>query len=301
MRMIEIFTSYESIRKFSVNVNEQDAVRFSKKLFSYMIDENYFRDVRKMIDEKIDDNTYDVATTRPHTEFSKVILEMLKRPLKLVNSLDVDENFDSKILASFIRNILAKESNNTIIYFILPSLAEDESFPFMKLINFLHNVHLKRDIADNNNQGESTELFKSVKFNCYLLYSLLHLDAIFLDEIIRHNKLEQYLVVIGSMIGCVSRLPKISEYSQFSNYDENDSSNDETSDSDDDQNDEEMQLQMERLILVNIVKALNEKNRVRKIVNSIDSILEYPNVIHFVCMIAHSLMIYNRNALSDYK
>jgi hypothetical protein len=299
MRIIETFTSLDVIKSHAPN--EEIAVRFSKKVFSYLIEKNYYENVRKMMDDKINDNTYDEITTKPRTEISRVILEMIERPLKLVNTLKSDDIFDSKILTSFVNEILSKESNYTISNFIIPSLSADvNNFPYIKLINFLYDVHTKRNHENNYSGGRS-----KIQFNGFLLYSILHLDEKHLDNIVASNFLQHYLIVIGSMIGCISKLPKSNEYlTKFSHYDEDDDTpmtNMESDSEDEDDNDEIMQPQFERLILMNIISALNDENRVNKIVRNIEPILHLPNVIHSVCVIAHNLMIYNRAAINEYR
>lgn len=306
MRTIEIFTSYESIKKLApLDVLEQDILKFLKQEFSYMIEQNYFHNVRKMLDGKISEDTYDEITTMPRTEMSKVILEMIERPLKLVNDLNYDEEFDSKILASFVIEILSKDSNYTICNFIIPSLASKPFFPFVKLINFLYSVHQKVNKASNNNRGENGTSLKSIKFNGYLLYAILHMDVNYLDQIISRNLLQQYLTLIGTMTNCIYKLPKANDYTKFSNFDDSDDIIRDTNDSDDDedenQQDEEMQPQFERLILLDVIQQINDESRVNVIVKNIDSVLNLPDVIHSICVIAHNLMIYNRAAMNEYR
>lgn len=94
MTMIENFTSFDYIRQKIKHESEERVENFLKRLFSYMIDQNYFQKVRQMVDEKIPDNTYDEETARPHNQLSGVLLEMLKRPLKLVSAFSVDRVFE---------------------------------------------------------------------------------------------------------------------------------------------------------------------------------------------------------------
>lgn len=302
MRMIEIFTSFESIRQNSPSsVNEEDIMQLTKSIFSYMIEQDYYRNVRKMLDEKINENTYDEVTTRPRTEISKVILEMIWRPLKLVNELNVDSDFDAKILASFAKEILVRDPNFTIVNFVIPSLAIGGNFPFAKLLNFLYEVHESSHEAYNNNFGE--KLVKNIKFNGFLLNAILKLDVNYLDDIIRKQRLHQYLIVVGSMIGCITKLPKQKEIVEFSFVDEAEDSVDGSDDESDDEienQDDEMQSQFERIVLNDIIRHLNDANRVNKIVKNLDGILHLPEVILGVCNIAHNLLIYNRAAIHDY-
>lgn len=310
MRIIEIFTAFESVKKHSpTGISDQELVKFLKRLFSYMIDQNYFRNVRKMLNEKVPDCTYDVETIRPHNEISRVLLEMIQRPLKLVNTFSADPSFDSKILASFTTEILTKDFTSTVGNFVVPSLGSQLDFPFIKLIRFLHDVQLQalknREVpCENNNNCEVAAAYKGVKFNGYLLYSILKLDSKFLDDVINQNCLSHYLVVVGAMIGNISKLPKPNQVVNFScNFDDEDVGGQEFSDSDDeeDDRDEEMQPQFERLILCDTIRLLNEQTRVVKIVKNIDGLLYKPEVVHSMCLVAHNLMIYNRAAISEYK
>lgn len=287
-------------------VSDQDLLRFSKRLFYYMIEKNYYQNVRKMLEYKINEDTYDEKTTQPRTEMSKVILEMIERPLKFVNNLQYDAEYDSNILSAFVNEILSKDTNYTICNFIIPSLASKVDFPFIKLIDFLYQVYLKRNQADNNNQGERHKQNGHIKFNGYLLYSILHLDVNFLDEIINRNMLPQYLTLIGSMTSCICKLPRVNDYAKFSNFDDSDDITHDANDSDEESEtenneDEEMQPQYERLILLDVIQQINDESRVNVIVRNIDSILALPNVIHSICVIAHNLMIYNRAAMNEYR
>lgn len=293
--------------------SDQDVVKFLKRLFSYMIDQNYFCIVRKMLNEKIPENTYDEVSVRPHNEMSRVLLEMLERPLKLVNAFSADPSFDSKILSSFTIEILTKDFNSTISNFVVPSLgAQNDSFPFIKLIRLLHDIHMeaarKREgfpmeqLVNNNNHSEVSQSQKNISFNGYLLHSILKLDVKFLDEVINQNCLSQYVIVVGAMIRNISRLPKPSQYVTFSNYDDDDAIQ-EMSDSGEDSHDEDVEMQphFERLILSETIVLLNEQTRVGKIVRNIDGLLYIPEVVHSLCRIAHNLMIYNRIAINEYR
>jgi hypothetical protein len=309
MRVIEMFTSVESIKKNApAGSTDQDVVKFLKLLFSYMIEQNYFQIVRKMLNEKVPEHTYDQVTTRPHNEISRVLLEMIVRPLKLVNSFEADSSFDSKILSSFIIEILTKDFSDTISNFIVPSLGSQCDFPFIKLLRFLYETHMQSlhcsesdDAMENNNCREVSQYHKKVKFNGYLLYSILKLDAKFLDDVISQNYLSHFLIVIGAMIGHISRLPKPNQYMGFSNFDEDESENFSDSDEDDNGEDEDMQPQLERLILSETIVLLNEQNRVGKIVKSIDGLLCRTEVVHSLCVICHNLMIYNKAAINEYR
>lgn len=314
MRMIEIFTSFESNKKnvpHGHGVTDQQIVKFQKRLFSYMIDQNYFGIVRQMLNEKVPEGTYDTVSTRPHNEMSRVLLEMIERPLKLVKTFSVDHGFDTKILAAFTTEILTKDFTSSTSNFIVPALGSQPDFPFIKLIRFLHDVHMQTlhnsecfptDLsAYNNNHCGNIQAIKDIRFNGYLLYSILKLDEKFIDAVINENCLSHYLIVIGAMIGNICKLPKPNQYVSYSNYDDDDIQELSDSEEEGSNEDEEMQPQFERLILSDTIVLLNEQNRVSKIVKNIDVLLYKAEVVHSICLTAHNLMIYNRAAINEYR
>lgn len=298
MRIIEIFTSFDLIRQRTLpSIENKEIIQFTKSVFSYMIDQNYYKNVRIMLNDKISDTTYDEVTTRPKTEISKVILEMIWRPLQIVSEF-TDESFNAKILSTFTQEILVRDPNYTITNFIIPSLAIIKDFPYVKLISFLYDVYSSETFYISSFGDKNSNL----KFNGFLLNAILQFDINFLDSVINHQCLHKYLIIVGSMINCITMLPKPKENTTFSYVDDSEESQSEDdSDNEDDSPDDEMQSQFERLILLDIIKQLNEEQRVNKIVKNVDSILHLPQVIQSICIIAHNLLIYNRSAIHDYR
>lgn len=66
--------------------SEDQIVKYLMSLFNFLIDKNYFKYLRQMIDERIPEFTYDSETTRPYTQMCRALLEMLERPLHLIGS-----------------------------------------------------------------------------------------------------------------------------------------------------------------------------------------------------------------------
>jgi ubiquitin-protein ligase E3 C len=103
------------------------------------------------------------------------------------------------------------------------------------------------------------------------------------------------------MINCITKLPKPKENTRFSYVDDSeDSQSEDDSEDEEESPDDEMQSQFERIILLDIIKKLNEEQRVNKIVKNVDLILHLP-AIESICIIAHNLLIYNRSAIHDYR
>ena len=186
MRMIEIFTSFEHLRKFT-GVEDQHIVFYLKKIYSYLLNHDYMLNVRKLLDEKIDDNTYIEESPSAHNQISETLVQMLERPLSIMKAAN-DPFFEHKLLASFSSEILAKKYSKTIKFFIIPRLAANPEFPFIQLIQFLCETYEKEQesrriiLIDLTDDTQSTNKNEEFAFSSYLLHSVLKLDSLFLGE-----------------------------------------------------------------------------------------------------------------------
>jgi ubiquitin-protein ligase E3 C len=122
---------------------------------------------------------------------SEAIMEMLLRPLKLVDSSN--QELSDKILASFTYHILSIEFVDAIKYFIIPALAESSDFPYLVLLNFLCENYRKQvdlqntiliDIEDEptDKKGKDCDERVAPIYSSFLLYSILRLDQNHLGE-----------------------------------------------------------------------------------------------------------------------
>lgn len=107
-------------------------------------------------------------------------------------------SFRAKVLESFTSNFLSKKFNNTIEYFVIPSLAANLQFPYANLINYLSDTYqdelnyknsLLIDLSDGDNSRSSRKKTGpgKVQFNSFLLYAVLRLDKLFIGELSYEN------------------------------------------------------------------------------------------------------------------
>ena len=198
MRMVEIFTTFDQLKKFTA-VDDKLIALYLSSIFSYLIDHGYMSIVRKLLDDKIECNTYIEETVIPANQISETLFQMLERPLSIIKAVD-NLSFQVKLLDSFAKEILAKNFSKTIIYFIIPRLAANPEFPFIQLIQFLSDTHEREqeekrtilvDLTDDKiNNKSKKEVFK---FSSFLLHSILKLDSLFLGKLnefkVHSNKL----------------------------------------------------------------------------------------------------------------
>lgn len=93
------------------------------------------------------------------------------------------------------------------------------------------------------------------------------------------------------MVENINKIPKVSQYTFKHLYTSDDS--DSNSDSDIDR-DDPMYSMIEITTLNDVMKMLNDDQRVRKIVGNIDNLLDEPSVLLCACKICHSLMTHNK-------
>lgn len=180
LRMLEVFTSCDSVMKFIQN--PYTVQQYLEAVFKYMIKKEYFYKIRRLIQEKIpildDDDNYS-------SPIGDAILQMLVRPLKLIDL--GSEQLQEEILQSFTSKILSQEFSEQIKYFIIPQLAKQDDFPFVPWINYLAKLHKKHthhknmiliDVSSDHEKNRDEE-----QFSTFLLYSLLKFDRLIFGKV----------------------------------------------------------------------------------------------------------------------
>lgn len=175
LRMLEVFTSCDSVMKFIQN--PYTVQQYLEAVFKFMIKKEYFYKIRRLIQEKIpildDDDNYS-------SPIADAILQMLVRPLRLIDL--GSEELREEILQSFTSKILSQEFSEQIKYFIIPQLAKQDDFPFVPWINYLAKLHKKHtdhknmiliDVTSDHDKNREQE-----QFSTFLLYSLLKFDRL---------------------------------------------------------------------------------------------------------------------------
>lgn len=95
------------------------------------------------------------------------------------------------------------------------------------------------------------------------------------------------------MVENINKIPKVSQYTfTFKRlYTSDDSDSDSDSDA---ERDDPMYTIMEINTLNDVMRMLNDQQRVQRIVGNIDSLLDEPSVLLCACKICHSLMTHNK-------
>lgn len=285
--MLEIFTSEEQLSK---HLNDKIIVRgFLEATYTYLVKRNYFKLVRQMIDEKVPP-LYEPIVLPPNA-LSDTLLQMVIQPLKLVNSLN---GCSKQIILSFIESFMSAEFSDPIKFFVIPSLANNPTFPFMFLIKYLaeaiESVDME-ELADPSgiHQGQ-TSITTS-----YLLNALLKLDRLHQNELNNVEHLTDYIKIIASMSSTINRLPRRTGPAVFKNDDSSDSDSDDSSTQ---VMDSVSVLEIE--ILLDVVAMLNDQNRSRLIIENIEEyFLTEPPILHCICKIAHHIMMYHQIGAFD--
>lgn len=151
LRIIEVFTTPDEGK-----IIGQDSDLYLKEIFAYLVKNKYFQQVRQLIDAKVPPNLE--VSPNPPTPMAKWFLEMIQRPLSIVNHVDNVNDFCFLILNEFCNSILSQKLTDAISAFIIPALVETKEFPYNKLINYINRHDTKPTTS--------------------LLYSVLHLEPV---------------------------------------------------------------------------------------------------------------------------
>lgn len=140
LRIIEVFTTPDG-EKFV----GKDSDLYLKEIFAYLVKNSYFQQVRQLIDTKVPPNLE--VSSNPPTPMAKWFLEMIQRPLSIVNNIDNVNDFCFLILNEFCNSILSQKLTDAILAFIIPALVESKDFPYNKLINYINRYNSKPTIS----------------------------------------------------------------------------------------------------------------------------------------------------------
>lgn len=286
--MLEIFTSEEQLSK---HLNDKTVVRgFLEDTYTYLVKRNYFKMVRQMIDEKVPP-LYEPIVTPPNA-LSDTLLQMIIQPLKLVNSLN---GCSKQIILAFIETFMSSEFSDPIKFFVIPSLANNPTFPFIFLVKYLAEAIDSVDMEDLSDPSSGQQHGKTSVTSSYLLNALFKLDRLHLDELNNVEHLTDYIKIIASMSSTINRLPRRTGSAVFKNDDSSDSDSDDSP-----QHVMESVSVQEVEILLDVVAMLNDQSRSRLIIENIEEyFLSEPPILHCICKIAHHIMMYHQIGAFD--
>lgn len=286
MRILQIFTSFDTIKINSGSVEDRIIVQFLQNCFLCLANENYFEIMNKILNTKIPEHAYEQETTRPSNEISRTILEMIERPLRLVN-IGRNVEFTHQVISLFIAEILVSDFSLCTSNFIIPSLAMFPEFPF---VQFVRTIHEALTVDSSLCNKKFIERLRDGNVNAFLLYSVIKMDENKYDEMVTQNCMIEYISVIGSLLDNAVKMEKLN-----CNVSLDDFYNSSESDDDDDEN-MDVEPSIERIMINRSIELLNDKIRSEMIAKLIDQILCEPSAVQKMSLIVHNLIIINQNS-----
>lgn len=291
--MLETFTSIESLEKNADrDFNRENIFKFVMKSFLSLVKHSYFKTMQCFLESRIPEYAYESETTSPHNEVSRVALDMMNRPLNLLNSVDSEE-VRRLVISYFISEILFDDIDGTTKNFIIPSMAINPQFPY---VHFLRTIH--------SALGQSTSLtpiekrlaadVKKNTYSVFLLYAVIKLSIQNFEAISEQNCADEYFLILGRLLD--SAVTKGNFKEEF-----NASNTEDTSDSDSDF-EEEMDVDedpttiRENSVLHQAVNLLNEGEQPEKFIKLIERILCGKNTVQSFCMIIYNMIILQRSS-----
>lgn len=265
LRVLEVFTAREDTEK----VLHEHSYRHLESIFVYLIQHNYFEQLRKLLDEKVPPMA-EVTSVAP-TPISKCLLDMIKRPVDLISYVNHKETFSTLVLRELCGSVFSPRLSDPIRMFVVPALAEFKDFPYIQLIACINRLQLEPTIN--------------------LLYCVLLLDSSSQFSWCE-DALTNYLQVLASLSSTIVPLmaeQSVSERQQADNDSDNESNGSVTD-------------QEQADILRQCVEMLNEQQRVNSILSTVEQSQSDPSMLlQPLCRLCHHLLITNKLAVQKYK
>jgi len=276
IRFIQVYTCQEN---YSAN-----GLKIITNIYKFLIKDSYFSKIRHLIDTKIPPLLS--ITTRPPTPISEEILQMIVRPLDIVDSAQ-DKAFVNDILRQLCEHIFCKDFSDQVRLYILPSLSCHPQFPLTKVVQSLM-------LGDGK---------LAVSRTASMLFSFLSVSKNGIPNILQGSE-QDFLAVLAQL--CNGVISSNTVYSE-----EEDSDDESVADMEYDINDPES-------LIEHCISILNSKDFVNKLVllaeksGSPQTSLSFSGVsgsvhsstsvscIRYLCTICHTLLLHNTQALHHY-
>jgi len=140
LRVLEVFTTREDTEKVLPLSASKHTYRHLESIFVYLIQHNYFEQLRKLLDEKVPPMA-EMTSVAP-TPISKCLLDMIKRPVDLISYVNHRENFSTLVLRELCRSVFSPRLSDPIRMFVVPALAEFKDLPYIQLIVCINRLQL---------------------------------------------------------------------------------------------------------------------------------------------------------------
>ncbi|KAJ9576987.1 hypothetical protein L9F63_006424 [Diploptera punctata] len=273
LRIVEVFTSLETCQRI---LGESKGIAYLTYLFTNLLNNGYFEDVRCLIDNKVPPLLE--ASSQPPTPMAACLFDMVTRPLQLISSSTVNLEFNGLILRALCQHILAPQLTEPVKLFIIPALAELSYFPFRQLLEVLK------------------QYAHAVPATTWLMFTVLSLEKKHFvpgQSVGGDGLLLIYLQILASLTVNISKMYMTSHGSSHESV--GDSDFDSGSEMDhEDSNVEELH------VLEQCIEMLNESSRVQTLLLAVDQ-SEDPHVLQALCQVCHNLLIAHKLAIHKYK
>lgn len=133
LRVLEVFTTRENTEEV---LSEHT---YLESIFVYLIQHNYFEQLRKLLDEKVP-RMAKVTSVAPNP-ISKCLLDMIERPIDLISYANNKEN-SMLVLRELCGSVFSPRLSDPIRMFVVPALAEFKDFPYIQLIVCINQFQL---------------------------------------------------------------------------------------------------------------------------------------------------------------
>lgn len=273
LRILEVFTSNDF---YSKNCRKQNVVDLIKSIWSFLVKNNYFLYMRKIIETKIP-VPYDEDV--PYTPMERTIYELTIRPLNIQYNEEDDKELLKQLIVEFFKQYLNGPYSPVIRFHVFKLI--NEHLPRLLELSCLSTV-LKELNADNQNEIILPQ-------NVWTLYALLSISS----NQIENTSFNERLVYLYYIRDLIQYLPNQSKSTE-QDSDEDEQIEEEISNSD----------QLERIAINQIandsIKLLNSLSNVNSF-NSMFKCLNEDNIQELLSFssIGYSILINNRTSVFE--
>ncbi|XP_053963123.1 ubiquitin-protein ligase E3C [Anastrepha ludens] len=331
LRMLEVFTATSVVEKYMED--ETRVQGYLQVVFSFLVKRKYFERLRQLMETKCP--PLDGETLHTPSPFAEAIFQLMLRPLLIREKLfSIYEEFSKHILAkpfsdpirNYVLPSLAECSDfpfsqliETLQHLISSRRLEkmqvdltSGSTPTFTGVSSLAQISMTQSALTE----DKLETWYSEVFSSYLLNAILILDRNHLDSIHKQNLVGDYIKVIAEISVKILQLPKSTLKLSKVHHQRTDAEES----SDDDEEDEELSRGVQRqksssdldggppslssgeqAVLLECINLLNDSQRVRVLAELDDTYITDEKVLYALCEICHNLMIYNKQAIFEYK
>ncbi|XP_017478556.1 PREDICTED: ubiquitin-protein ligase E3C [Rhagoletis zephyria] len=333
LRILEVFTSTAVLDRY---MEDEDRVHaYLLVIFSFLVKHEYFVRLRELLETKCP--PLDGETLHAPSPFADAIFQLMLRPLLLKNKIPVIyEEFSKHILAKpfsdpirnyvlpsmaecsdfpfyqliqMLQHLICSQKSEEMQVDITSATTSSPS-TITGASSLPHRATAQSTLTGENLDTQHSELFSSYLFNAILILDRKHIGYLH-----KQNLVGDYIKIIAEISSKILQLPKSTLKLSVVHHQRTDAE-----ESSDDEEEEEKSRQAqtqkkstdldvgppilsseEQVVLLECITLLNDSQRVRVLVEQTDTYLIDTKALYALCKICHNLMIYNKQAIFEYK